>query len=78
MTPCIPAHWKSYSIHYRFRETFYHITIKCNGEKPNHEIHVTVDGTVVDSVGVDESGRPQGMIPLIDDHQAHHVEVDLN
>ena len=28
MAPCIPGHWESYKIHYRFRETFYHITVK--------------------------------------------------
>ena len=78
ITPCIPAHWKSYLIHYRFRETFYHITVNCNGEKPGYEIRVTVDGAVVDCAGIDEAGRPQGLIPLVDDHREHHVEVNLS
>ena len=25
--PCVPAHWQSYKIHYRYRDTIYHITI---------------------------------------------------
>nr|MBA3755715.1 cyclic beta 1-2 glucan synthetase [Nitrosomonas sp.] len=78
ITPCIPDHWKSYNIHYRFRETLYHITVKCHGEKPGHEIRVTLDGTVVNSVGTDETGRPQSRIPLADDRKKHHVEVDLS
>lgn len=27
--------------------------------------------------GMDMAGRPQGMIPLMDDRREHHVEVDL-
>ena len=25
--PCIPSDWKSYKVHYHYRETFYHITV---------------------------------------------------
>ncbi|MBL8500275.1 MAG: DUF3131 domain-containing protein, partial [Nitrosomonas sp.] len=78
IAPCIPVHWKSYIIHYRFRETFYHITVKYNGAKLSHEMHITMDGNVIDSMDTDISGRPQGMIPLVDDRQVHHVAVDLS
>jgi cellobiose phosphorylase len=74
MTPCVPAHWQSYKIHYRYRETFYHITVKCVGEKSNHVTRVTVDGALVKEAGPDGL---QGMIPLVDDRREHHVEVDL-
>ncbi|MDR4508441.1 MAG: hypothetical protein MRJ65_09440 [Candidatus Brocadiaceae bacterium] len=77
IAPCIPAHWESYKIHYRYRETFYHITVKRVGKKPEHVIHVTVDGTVVNGADVEETGRAQGIIHLADDHQEHYVEVDL-
>jgi cellobiose phosphorylase len=77
IAPCIPAHWESYKIHYRFRETFYHITVKHVGGKSEHVIRVTVDGAVVNGAGVDGAGRPQGTIPLVDDRREHHVEVDL-
>src|SRR6202034_3727531 len=30
-TPCLPADWPAFKIHYRYRETFYHITIKIAG-----------------------------------------------
>jgi len=29
--PCIPADWKSYQMHYRYRETFYHIMVTRTG-----------------------------------------------
>ena len=44
IAPCIPAHLDSYKIHYRYRETFYHITVKRAGEQPEHVMSVTVDG----------------------------------
>lgn len=78
IAPCIPAHWASYKIHYRFRETFYHITVKRVGEKSEHVIRVTVDGSVLKGAGVDGTGQTQGMIPLVDDRREHHVEVDLS
>ena len=78
IAPCIPAHWASYKIHYRYRETFYHITVKRVGEQSEHVIRVTVDGAVVNGACVDGTGRPQGMIPLMDDRREHHVEVDLS
>mgnify|MGYP001814326485 FL=1 len=33
IAPCILAHWESYKIHYRYRETVYHITVRLVGEK---------------------------------------------
>ena len=77
MAPCIPAHWKSYKIHYRYRETFYHITIKRVAEKIEQAIRVTVDGALVNEAGMDTEGRPLGKVPLVDDHQDHHVVVEL-
>ena len=29
IAPCVPAHWQNYKIHYRYRDTIYHITINC-------------------------------------------------
>ncbi|MGB1950684.1 MAG: GH36-type glycosyl hydrolase domain-containing protein [Marinobacter sp.] len=34
ITPCVPAQWDSYKVHYRFRDTVYHITVRCQGESP--------------------------------------------
>ncbi|MEQ1599230.1 MAG: glucoamylase family protein [Methylotenera sp.] len=33
INPCVPAHWENYKIHYRFRDTVYHITINCNRQQ---------------------------------------------
>jgi cellobiose phosphorylase len=78
MTPCIPGHWESYKIHYRFRETFYHITVKRTDEKSEQAIRVTVDGAVVKGSSLEGTERPHGMIPLVDDRRDHYVEVDLS
>jgi cellobiose phosphorylase len=69
ITPRIPAHWVSYKIHYRYRETVYHIYVKRIGEKPGHVIHIVLDGKVVDDFG---------LIPLVDDRREHQVEVELH
>jgi cyclic beta-1,2-glucan synthetase len=83
IVPCVPAHWDAYKIHYRYRETVYHITVKRVGEQTGQAIRVTVDGAVMDGAGVvglvvNGTARPQGLIPLVDDRQEHDVEVDLS
>jgi cellobiose phosphorylase len=79
IAPCIPAHWEAYKIHYRYRETVYHITVRCAGEKSQQVNRVTVDGAVVEVTDISGTAkRPQGMlIPLVDDRREHYVEVDL-
>jgi cyclic beta-1,2-glucan synthetase len=68
MAPCMPDHWQSYTIHYRYRETLYHITVKRIGEKAAQVIRVLIDGV--------ESKEP-GIIPLADDRRPHNVDVEL-
>ncbi len=41
-------------------------------------IRVTVDGVAINGVGADETGRRQGMIPLVDDRREHLVEVVID
>ncbi|MDY0326140.1 MAG: glucoamylase family protein [Candidatus Cloacimonadaceae bacterium] len=62
--PCLPEDWSEYKLHYRYRETVYHITI---AQKPDAsgQMRVSVDGM----------DQPQKFIPLIDDHIEHYVEV---
>jgi cellobiose phosphorylase len=71
VAPCIPDHWDSYKIHYRFRETVYHINIKRVAGKSNRVSRVSLDDVVIDDKGA------AGRIPLVDDHQEHYVEVEL-
>ncbi len=75
IAPCIPADWESYKIQYRYRDTVYHISLRQVSEQLQHAIRVTVDGVVINGAG--KAGQPQGMIPLVDDRQDHHVEVAL-
>jgi cellobiose phosphorylase len=67
IAPCVPADWDSYTIHYRYRETVYHITIRRVGAVSGQVSRVTVDGTE----------RPDTRIPLVDDRREHFVDVDL-
>jgi cyclic beta-1,2-glucan synthetase len=63
--PCMPAEWDTFKVHYRYRETIYHITVL--QRRDNSGVSVTVDGVV-------QSGET---ISLIDDRQDHTVEVKI-
>jgi cyclic beta-1,2-glucan synthetase len=65
-TPCLPADWKAFQVHYRYRETVYHIAV-LQTRAANGEMSVTVDGVQ----------RPDQAIPLVDDRQEHSVEVRI-
>ena len=62
--PCFPADWTGFKVHYRFRETVYHITVL---QSPNHdgEMNVTTDGIPHDDKTV----------KLVNDLQEHFVEL---
>ncbi len=64
--PCLPANWPSFKIHYRYRQTFYHITIRNGG-----------NGQTVNRVVVDGNDEPQKLVALVDDRHEHNVEVDV-
>ncbi len=68
IAPCVPTDWDSYRIHYRYRETIYHITIRRVGEPSGQPTRTTVDGVE----------HPDARIPLVDDRREHHVEVHLD
>jgi len=61
--PCLPADWEMFKVHYRYRETIYHITVVQTHD--NSPAKVTVDG-------VEQPGKA---IPLVDDHREHSVEM---
>ena len=64
--PCLPADWKAFKVHYRYRETVYHISVL-----------QTRGGNGGTSVTLDSVERPDGAIPLVDDRQEHSVEVRI-
>uniref|UniRef100_UPI0025FCEF63 GH36-type glycosyl hydrolase domain-containing protein n=1 Tax=uncultured Candidatus Kuenenia sp. TaxID=1048336 RepID=UPI0025FCEF63 len=75
IVPCIPAHWASYKIHYRYRDTVYHIIVNRVVENSQQVVSVSLDGTEVNGAG--EAGAGRGCIPLVNDCQAHQVVVEL-
>ncbi len=65
-SPCIPADWQSFRLHYRYRETFYHITVTQSGPG-REEVGVKVDGQV----------QSDGSVHLVDDRREHFVEIKM-
>jgi cellobiose phosphorylase len=65
--PCLPADWEAFKVHYRYRETLYHIAV-LQTRAGNGEMSVTVDGVA----------QHDKAIPLVDDRQEHSVEVRLH
>ncbi len=65
-SPCIPPDWTTFKIHYRFHETFYHITFRKLG--PSNEV------TRLSSNGADQ---PERSVRLYNDFQEHFVDVDI-
>jgi cellobiose phosphorylase len=78
ITPCIPSQWESFKIHYRYRETVYHITVRRVSEQSEQVSGVMLDGVWLPATGVDSSAQTQSLIPLVDDHQEHYVEVNIS
>ena len=65
-TPCLPTDWEGFTMHYRYRETVYHITV-LQMRTGKGEMTVIVD----------DVEQPDQAIPLVDDHQEHRVEVRM-
>jgi cellobiose phosphorylase len=64
--PCVPQEWKTFKIHYRYRETIYHINV-VRMPTGNNDAFVTVDG-------VQQENKT---ITLINDTREHQVEVQI-
>jgi cellobiose phosphorylase len=65
LTPRLPKLWNEYKIHYRYRQTVYHIRIARLDAGAEAGPSLIVDGAVI---GGDS-------IPLRDDHREHVVEL---
>ncbi|MDO8176984.1 MAG: glucoamylase family protein [Undibacterium sp.] len=64
ITPCLPPEWDSYRLHYRYRDTMYHLVIT----QSRH-------ADAVASVTVDGVRQADGIIMLMDDRRTHAVEI---
>jgi len=62
--PCMPQDWQAFTVHYRHRETLYHIRISRTAT-PEGGMAVVLDGV--------EQRDP--FIPLADDRREHNVDV---
>jgi cellobiose phosphorylase len=65
--PVLPAQWQGFALHYRFRETMYHIRVEVAGPHTWEVRRVEVDGVE----------QPQPRVPLTDDHAEHQVRVSV-
>jgi cyclic beta-1,2-glucan synthetase len=65
-TPCLPADWKSFYLHYRYRGTLYNIAVAQVGL-----------GREVVSVTVDGLEQSDGWVHLVDDLEEHLVEIKI-
>ncbi|MDD5167761.1 MAG: protein ndvB, partial [Syntrophales bacterium] len=62
--PCLPVDWDGFTVHYRYRETVYHIKV-VQGHGGDHKGSMTLDGRVQD----------EKWITLMDDHGEHFAKA---
>jgi len=63
IAPCLHPEWEKFTMHYRYRETVYHINVS-RAPDGDAGTHLNLDGVEYERT-----------IPLVDDHQEHWVEV---
>jgi cellobiose phosphorylase len=62
--PCLPADWNGFTLHYRYRETVYHVTV-----------HQTPHATGDERISLDGEDQAGMAVALVDDRLVHSVEV---
>jgi cellobiose phosphorylase len=67
LTPRLPAAWPEVTIHYRFRQTNYHIQIRQLPSTPGSVPQLFLDGIKI--VGT--------LLPLVDDRRDHAVTLNI-
>ena len=66
LAPCMPQDWQAFTVHYRHRETPYHIHIS-RAATPEGGVAVVLDGVE----------QRDSVIPLADDRREHNVDVKV-
>ncbi len=64
--PCVPAAWPVFKIHYRFRETVYHITVS-RADAEFAGTYLVLDG----------NDLSDGFVTLVDDGRHHEIKVNM-
>jgi cellobiose phosphorylase len=88
VAPRVPADWTSFKVHYRYRETFHHLTFRrvegeaagVDDEQPPIGFARQLDSIlriVVDGVELTQSGGAEGTVPLVNDGRDHYIEVEF-
>jgi cellobiose phosphorylase len=67
LTPSLPGTWNAFTLHYRYRETPYHIRITRLPDAAPGGSRLSLDGQAL-------AGN---IIPLLDDHRDHSVEMQV-
>ncbi len=67
LTPRLPKSWKTYKIHYRYRQTVYHITIS----------RLPTEAAEANQLFLDGEELPLKTVPLVDDRREHFVEMKV-
>ncbi len=67
ITPCLPADWTTFRMHYRYRATFYQITVRAHGAN-----------STVTRLSLDGTELPNDFVTLVDDGRDHAIEVDMH
>jgi len=67
LLPRLPKAWTTYKIHYRYRQTVYHITITRLADGSLGANELSLDGKILTAETV----------PLVDDRAEHFVEVQV-
>jgi cellobiose phosphorylase len=81
--PCLPADWPGCKIHYRYRETVYHIAVGQTRSdrdmegKSGERGQKSAEKSRVTNVRLDGIEQHSKAIPLLDDRQEHFVEVQV-
>lgn len=65
-SPCLPADWSAFEVHYRYRETLYHIRVQ------------TQAGDGATTLSIDGVPHPGPAIPLINDRLQHSVKLRIS
>lgn len=65
--PCLPVDWEGFRMHYRFRQTMYHINV-IQTLSDRSSLSMKLDGRIL----------TEGFIPLIDDRNEHWAEVNIS
>ncbi len=67
LTPRLPKSWPTYTVHYRYRQTVYHIVITRLAAGAGEGSRLVLDGEPL----------AEGTVPLVDDQREHAVELRI-